>query len=89
MEFDRSKPDGRPCKQADVTKLRRKVPAFRPTVSLEQGLAEMIEWYERARRSGVFHDSPSALPSLASSRLPTPVPASALASAPNPAPSPA
>jgi nucleoside-diphosphate-sugar epimerase len=54
IELDRSKPDGRPCKQADVTKLSRKVPAFRPTVSLEQGLEEMIEWYERNVASGAF-----------------------------------
>jgi nucleoside-diphosphate-sugar epimerase len=63
LEFDRSKPDGRLCKQADVTKLRRKVPAFRQTVSLEQGLTEMIEWYERNLRGGAFARSPS--PSLA------------------------
>jgi nucleoside-diphosphate-sugar epimerase len=63
MEFDRSKPDGRPCKQADVTKLRRKVPAFRQTVSLAQGLTEMVEWYERYRRTGAFAES--AAPSLA------------------------
>ncbi len=57
LEFDRSKPDGRPCKQADVTKLRAKVPAFRQTVSLEEGLGEMIEWYERNRRGGAFVES--------------------------------
>jgi nucleoside-diphosphate-sugar epimerase len=62
LEFDHSKPDGRPCKQADVTKLRQKIPAFRPTVSLEQGLAEMIEWYERTRRSGAFLDPAPSLP---------------------------
>jgi nucleoside-diphosphate-sugar epimerase len=62
VEFDRSKPDGRACKQADVTKLRRKVPAFRQTVSLDEGLTEMVEWYERNRRSGVFGESRS--PSL-------------------------
>jgi nucleoside-diphosphate-sugar epimerase len=56
VEFDRSKPDGRPCKQADVTKLRSKVPAFRPTVTLEEGLTEMIEWYHRNRQAGVFDE---------------------------------
>jgi GDP-L-fucose synthase len=55
--LDRSKPDGRPCKQADVDKLRRKVPAFRPTVSLEEGLADMIEWYDRNHRAGAFIES--------------------------------
>lgn len=54
LEFDRSKPDGRPCKQADLTKLRQKVPAFRQTVSLEDGLIEMIEWYERSLHAGLF-----------------------------------
>lgn len=54
MDFDPSKPDGRPRKQADLTKLRRKVPAFRQTVGLEQGLTEMIEWYERNQRAGTF-----------------------------------
>jgi nucleoside-diphosphate-sugar epimerase len=58
VEFDPSKPDGRPCKHADVSKLRVKVPAFRPTVSLEEGLMEMIDWYGRSRRDGVFAESP-------------------------------
>jgi nucleoside-diphosphate-sugar epimerase len=62
VEFDRSKPDGRSCKQADITRLRAKVPAFRQTVGLEEGLGEMIEWYERNRRAGAFGKSPS--PSL-------------------------
>jgi nucleoside-diphosphate-sugar epimerase len=61
VELDPSKPDGRLCKQADVTKLRRKVPAFRQTVSLEDGLTEMIEWHQRSRRAGVFEES-SQLP---------------------------
>jgi len=54
VEFDHSKPDGRPRKQADLTKLRRKVPAFRQTVSLEEGLVDMCDWYERSKRVGVF-----------------------------------
>jgi nucleoside-diphosphate-sugar epimerase len=62
VEFDRSKPDGRPCKQADVTKLRRKVPAFRQTVSLEEGLTEMFEWYEENLRGGAFARAPSPAP---------------------------
>jgi nucleoside-diphosphate-sugar epimerase len=52
IQFDPSKPDGRPCKHADVKKLRQKVPAFRQTVSLEEGLIEMIEWYERSWDGG-------------------------------------
>jgi nucleoside-diphosphate-sugar epimerase len=57
VQFDLSKPDGRPCKQADITKLRRKLPDFKPTVSLEEGLTEMIDWYERNRRAGSFAES--------------------------------
>jgi nucleoside-diphosphate-sugar epimerase len=55
VEFDPSKPDGRPRKQADLTKLHRKVPAFRPTVSLQEGIIDMIEWYEQSRRAGAFN----------------------------------
>jgi nucleoside-diphosphate-sugar epimerase len=54
VELDRSRPDGRPRKQADLSKLSLKVPAFRQTVSLEEGLADMIEWYERSMRAGLF-----------------------------------
>ena len=54
LELDRSKPEGRVRKQADLTKLRRRVPAFRQTVSLEDGLTEMMEWYERGQRAGMF-----------------------------------
>ncbi len=57
VELDRSKPDGRAAKQADLTKLRRKVPAFRQTVSLEEGLQDMIDWYGRSRREGAFGES--------------------------------
>jgi nucleoside-diphosphate-sugar epimerase len=57
VELDRSKPDGRPSKHADVSKLRRKVPHFRQTVSLEEGLMDMFEWYERSRGAGRFADS--------------------------------
>jgi nucleoside-diphosphate-sugar epimerase len=69
IEFDHAKPDGRPCKQAEVSKLRQKVPAFQPTVSLEEGLIEMIAWYERQRRDGAFGESP------AQSLSPSPSPA--------------
>jgi GDP-L-fucose synthase len=60
MEFDASKPDGRQCKHGDVTKLRQKVPAFRQTVSLEEGLMDMIEWYERSRSAGIFSEDGSS-----------------------------
>jgi nucleoside-diphosphate-sugar epimerase len=54
VELDGTRPDGRPRKQASLEKLRRKIPAFRQTVTLEEGLADMIEWYERSERSGAF-----------------------------------
>lgn len=57
VQCDRSKPDGRPRKQANLTKLRQKVPAFRQTVGLDDGLADMIDWYERSKRAGVFAGS--------------------------------
>jgi nucleoside-diphosphate-sugar epimerase len=57
VELDRSRPDGRPRKQADLTKLAHKVPAFCQTVSLEEGLDDMIEWYERSKAAGVFAES--------------------------------
>jgi nucleoside-diphosphate-sugar epimerase len=57
VELDRSKPDGRPRKQADLTKLRQKIPAFRQTVGLEEGLMDMLDWYARNQRAGVFGDS--------------------------------
>jgi nucleoside-diphosphate-sugar epimerase len=54
ITFDLSKAEGRARKQADLTKLRQKIPAFRQTVGLDDGLADMIEWYERNSRSGAF-----------------------------------
>lgn len=54
VELDRSKPDGRAQKHADLTKLRRRIPSFRQTVTLEQGLSDMIAWYERNQSAGVF-----------------------------------
>jgi nucleoside-diphosphate-sugar epimerase len=58
VELDRSRPDGRTRKQADLTKLRQKVPTFSQTVTLEDGLTDMIEWYERSKRVGVFAGPP-------------------------------
>src|SRR3954471_12515403 len=54
IAFDLSRAEGRSRKQADLTKLREKIPAFRQTVSLDEGLADMIDWYERNSRAGVF-----------------------------------
>jgi GDP-L-fucose synthase len=57
ITFDRTKLEGRVRKQADLAKLSSKIPCFRPTVSLEEGLADMFVWYDRCRRTGVF-DAP-------------------------------
>jgi nucleoside-diphosphate-sugar epimerase len=42
---DTSKPEGRRIKSADSMLLRKSYPGFRRTVSLEQGIGRMIEWY--------------------------------------------
>jgi nucleoside-diphosphate-sugar epimerase len=57
VELDRSKPDGRARKHADLSKLQRRIPSFRQTVSLEDGLTDMIGWYERNKHAGVFAGS--------------------------------
>src|SRR5947209_3094469 len=47
IEFDTTKPEGRFRKCADATRLRDISGGYRPTVSLREGLVEMIEWYRR------------------------------------------
>jgi nucleoside-diphosphate-sugar epimerase len=54
LEFDLSKSEGRLRKEADLTKLRAKIPAFRTTISLEQGLEDMLVWYRLNKARGVF-----------------------------------
>jgi nucleoside-diphosphate-sugar epimerase len=54
IELDQSKQDGRAQKRADLSKLRQRIPAFRQTVSLEEGLTDMMEWYDRSNRAGTF-----------------------------------
>jgi GDP-L-fucose synthase len=44
--FDTSLPEGYRRRAADTTKLRRVTGGFVPRISLEQGLVEMIEWYQ-------------------------------------------
>jgi GDP-L-fucose synthase len=48
VEFDTSKPEGRFRKCADATRLRQLTSALRPRVTLEQGIREMVEWYNRS-----------------------------------------
>lgn len=45
--FDLSKPEGRVRKCADSRLLRKTIGDFRPQISLEEGIAEMLEWYKR------------------------------------------
>lgn len=44
--FDRTRPEGRIVKSADASKLKAITGGLFPTVSLDDGLREMIEWYE-------------------------------------------
>jgi len=54
--FDASLPEGYRRRAADTTKLRQVTGGFVPRISLEQGLVEMIEWYQATqaayRRNG-------------------------------------
>ncbi len=47
LVFDTSKPEGRMIKSADSTKLRRVTHGIQPTISLREGIREMIDWYYR------------------------------------------
>ncbi len=46
VEFDTSKPAGQAIRQADLSKALALL-GYRPQVSLEEGLAETIDWYRR------------------------------------------
>jgi GDP-L-fucose synthase len=46
VKWDHSKPDGQPRRCVDTS--RAAAFGFRPTTSLEDGLARTIEWYRRA-----------------------------------------
>lgn len=45
IECDASKPEGRPIKSADSTKLRTIVPEFKSRMTLEDGMREVVDWY--------------------------------------------
>jgi nucleoside-diphosphate-sugar epimerase len=45
--FDRSKPDGQARKASDASLLRSLTGGYAPRVSLSDGIADMIRWYER------------------------------------------
>ncbi len=46
IEFDKSKPEGRKHKSADSTLLKDVTAHYKPQVSLEEGLMEIIEWHK-------------------------------------------
>lgn len=46
VRYDETKPEGRVVKSADSSKLRKIMPDFRPSVSLQDGILEMLKWYE-------------------------------------------
>ena len=50
IDFDRSRPDGHPCKSADSTRLRALTGNYAPAISLRQGIEEMVEWYHAGMR---------------------------------------
>jgi nucleoside-diphosphate-sugar epimerase len=46
--FDRSRPEGAFRKCADATRLRSLTDDYVPTVSLREGIVDMMDWYERS-----------------------------------------
>ncbi|OIO39250.1 MAG: hypothetical protein AUJ72_01090 [Candidatus Omnitrophica bacterium CG1_02_46_14] len=54
-QFDTSKPDGYPRRAADVT-LLKKITDFTPSISLEEGILEMADWFKR-HKSGTSTNS--------------------------------
>lgn len=47
IEFDALRPEGRQRKRVDSTLLRKITDDYTPRVSLDDGIRDMIEWYER------------------------------------------
>lgn len=45
--YNTNMPEGYPRRAADTTKLKKVTGGFTPQISLEEGLAEMIDWYRR------------------------------------------
>jgi GDP-L-fucose synthase len=50
IEWDSSKPDGTPRKVLDVTRISKL--GWRPTISLDEGIASTIAWYRDASARG-------------------------------------
>jgi nucleoside-diphosphate-sugar epimerase len=45
--YNTDMPEGYPRRAADTTRLKDVTDGFVPSISLEEGLTEMIEWYRR------------------------------------------
>lgn len=66
--YNLEKPEGYPQRAADTSKLRAVTGGFVPTIPLEEGLREMIEWYQctqmsqspEARGAGSDHRPPQS-----------------------------
>jgi GDP-L-fucose synthase len=50
IEWDSSKPDGTPRKVLDVS--RMKALGWKPTITLDEGIASTIAWYKEANARG-------------------------------------
>ncbi len=50
--YDTSKPEGYPRRAADTSKLKKVTNGFIPSISLEEGIKEMIKWYENQKSIG-------------------------------------
>jgi GDP-L-fucose synthase len=50
IEWDASKPDGTPRKVLDVS--RMKALGWKPTITLDEGIASTIAWYKEANTRG-------------------------------------
>ena len=50
IEWDSSKPDGTPRKVLDVSRI--KALGWKPTITLEEGVASTIAWYKAASARG-------------------------------------
>jgi GDP-L-fucose synthase len=51
IRWDTSKPNGQPRRRLDVRRAEREF-GFRAEIALDEGLAETIRWYEKARGTG-------------------------------------
>ena len=50
IEWDATKPDGTPRKALDVSRI--KALGWKPTITLEEGIASTIAWYKEANARG-------------------------------------